>query len=122
MWDSYYEVRPEELHNGQNAATPSKDDEDVGHMGVESLLHHEETAVDVDLLDNDPDVCDLKQVLSTSRSFKHTFMGDSKKSVPTPAACLKLRGSLKKTIRAMRVSKQYILDIITQSTLNIVLL
>ena len=35
-------------------------------MGIESLLHDEQTAVNIDFLDNHSDVCDLEQVLAAA--------------------------------------------------------
>ena len=39
-------------------------------MGVQSLLHDEQTAVNVDFLDDDSDVRDLKQVLPAAGGLK----------------------------------------------------
>ena len=41
-------------------------------MGVQSLLHDEQTAVNVDFLDDDSDVRDLKQVLPAAGGLKQT--------------------------------------------------
>ena len=64
------EDNTEQLYDCQDAATASEDDEDVGDVCVESLLHHKETSMNVDLLDDDTNIGDLKQILTTSRSFK----------------------------------------------------
>ena len=41
-------------------------------MGIESLLHDEQTAVNIYFLDNHADVCDLKQVLAAARRLEQT--------------------------------------------------
>ena len=65
-----YSPYREQLHGGEDGGDTGVDQEDGRDVLVQHPLHHEQAAVDVDLLHDHADVGDLEDVLAAARGLE----------------------------------------------------
>ena len=60
------------LHHDEDAAHAGEDHDDDVDLVIQPSLYDKQATVDVNLLDEDPDVGDLEHVLATARDLEQT--------------------------------------------------